>query len=149
MCMTNDGYLKGPALQQHVEDCLMELLKEKSYQSITISELCKRADIARKTFYSYYPTKDACFQVLVEHMIINVIIYTNSGLTSHSSTYEYYCRYLECWKKHKWFLDIVRRNDLDFMFIQRGVYLIQSMVIYKRGFHSLRFSYMMKGTGLT
>lgn len=130
MCMTNNGYLKGPALQQHVEECLMEMLKEKPYQSISISDLCKRADIARKTFYSYYPTKDACFQAVAEHVIINVMMYTNSALTTHSSTYEYYYRYLDCWKKYKWFLDTVRRNDLDFLFIQKGIYLIQSVDIH-------------------
>lgn len=125
MCMTNNGYLKGPALQQHIENCMIEMLKEMSYNAIRISDLCTRADVARKTFYSYYPTKDACFQAVAEHVIINVMIYTNSGMTSNSTTYEYYCRYLESWKQHKWFLDIVRRNDLDFMFIQRGMYLIQ------------------------
>ena len=127
MCMTQNGYLKGPALQQHVEACLMEMLKEKSYQSITISDLCKRADVARKTFYSYYPTKDACFHAVVEHVIINVMMYTNSAMNNSSTTYDYYSRYLEGWKKQKWFLDVVRHNDLDFMLIQRGMYLIQSV----------------------
>jgi len=88
MCMTNSGYLKGPALQQHIENCMIEMLKEMSYNAIRISDLCTRADVARKTFYSYYPTKDACFQAVAEHVIINVLIYTNSGMTSNSTTSE-------------------------------------------------------------
>lgn len=37
-----------------LQDSLLELMKEKSINKITIKELCERADINRSTFYSHY-----------------------------------------------------------------------------------------------
>jgi len=127
VCAVGEKYLTGPALQQHIEDCLLEMLKEKPYQAIRISDLCSRAGVARKTFYSYYPTKDFCFYAVAERIILNVMMYTNTHMKSTSSILEYYTHYLNCWKNNRWFLEIVRKNDLDSHFIQRGMYLIQSV----------------------
>lgn len=41
-----------------IEDALFELMAEKSYEKITVSELVKRADVARRTFYRLYGKKD-------------------------------------------------------------------------------------------
>ena len=37
---------------------LLELMKEKPINKITITEICKHADINRNTFYSYFTTPD-------------------------------------------------------------------------------------------
>lgn len=34
------------------------LIVEKDYQHITVTELARRAEINKKTFYRYYPTLD-------------------------------------------------------------------------------------------
>lgn len=41
-----------------IEDALFELLEEKEYSQITITELVKRADVARRTFYRLYDSKE-------------------------------------------------------------------------------------------
>lgn len=41
-----------------IEEALFELMKEKSYGQITVSEIVKRADVARRTFYRLYREKD-------------------------------------------------------------------------------------------
>lgn len=40
--------------KKFIKDALLELLKEKSISKISITELCKKADINRNTFYSHY-----------------------------------------------------------------------------------------------
>lgn len=37
-----------------IRQALMELLKEKPISKITVTDICKLADINRSTFYSYY-----------------------------------------------------------------------------------------------
>ncbi len=44
--------------QRAIADCLISLMKEKSYSSISISELCKQAGVSRQTFYSLFSGKD-------------------------------------------------------------------------------------------
>ena len=44
--------------RQWLLDALLQLMKEKSYNEITIKELTKRAGLDRKTFYRHFKTKD-------------------------------------------------------------------------------------------
>ena len=40
---------------------LVELIREKDYNSITVSEIIDRANVGRSTFYAHYRDKDALF----------------------------------------------------------------------------------------
>lgn len=44
--------------REHLRAALMELMQEKSYSAITISDLLARADVGRSTFYAHYRDKD-------------------------------------------------------------------------------------------
>ncbi|MGN0446055.1 MAG: TetR/AcrR family transcriptional regulator [Acutalibacteraceae bacterium] len=37
-----------------LKDALLELLKDSEIEEITISELCRKADVNRNTFYAHY-----------------------------------------------------------------------------------------------
>ena len=41
-----------------IKNTFEELICEKDYEKITVKELCDRARINKKTFYTYYPTLD-------------------------------------------------------------------------------------------
>lgn len=41
-----------------IYDAFSELILERDYEKITVTELAKRAMINKKTFYRYYPTLD-------------------------------------------------------------------------------------------
>lgn len=55
-----------------IENALLELMKEKNIDSITVSELAEKADINRKTFYNNYASVDEVFQE-IEEKITNFI----------------------------------------------------------------------------
>ncbi len=44
--------------QKTIAKCLISLMREKAYASISISELCKKAGVSRQTFYSLFSSKD-------------------------------------------------------------------------------------------
>ena len=44
--------------QQWLVDSLILLMKEKPYEKITVSDICKKADLSRQTFYNFFPTKE-------------------------------------------------------------------------------------------
>ena len=46
------------ASQRQIADALMELIEQKPYQDISISELCKTAGISRQTFYSLFTSRE-------------------------------------------------------------------------------------------
>lgn len=43
---------------EHITDAFLELLKEKSMEEISISELCSRANIGRASFYRNFESKE-------------------------------------------------------------------------------------------
>ncbi|MGN0572177.1 MAG: TetR/AcrR family transcriptional regulator [Candidatus Fimenecus sp.] len=44
--------------QQWLTDSLLCLMTEKPFAQITISEICKNADVSRQTFYNFFETKE-------------------------------------------------------------------------------------------
>ena len=54
-CGTNKTAL---ASQDQIASTLLALMKEKPYDEISVSELCRCAGISRQTFYSLYQSKD-------------------------------------------------------------------------------------------
>ena len=53
--------------QREIESALLEIMMKKSYNEITITELCERLDMPRKTFYRYFESKDDALYALIEH----------------------------------------------------------------------------------
>ena len=46
------------ASQRQIADALLSMLEEMSYGDISVSAICKRADVSRQTFYSLFQSKD-------------------------------------------------------------------------------------------
>lgn len=51
-----------------LRDAFLDLIKEKPYEKITISEITTRADLARSTFYAHYETKDDLLNSYLEEI---------------------------------------------------------------------------------
>ncbi len=61
--------------KRNLKATLAALLKEKSFESITVSEICRRGDTSRITFYNYYDSKYA----LVEEMFEDYVTQAGDG----------------------------------------------------------------------
>ncbi len=55
--------------KKNIKDTFKKLLSEKSFEKITVAEICREGDTSRITFYTYYPDKYA----LVEEMFLDYI----------------------------------------------------------------------------
>lgn len=49
-----------------IKDALLELMKDKSFEKLSISKVCEAAQITRTTFYSHYDTLDQVLDELIE-----------------------------------------------------------------------------------
>lgn len=59
--------------KQAFKRTLLDLMKEKTFQSITITEIVERADYNRTTFYSHYGQKEDLVDEIVDDMIAGLI----------------------------------------------------------------------------
>lgn len=46
------------ASQKQITEALYDLMQEKDYADISVSEMCKRAGVSRQTFYTLFQTKE-------------------------------------------------------------------------------------------
>ena len=79
---TKNGIKKDKRLvrtKKSIISALIELLTEKEMSEITVTELTKRADINRKTFYLHYN----CIEDIIADFGEDVITYTENVLRTH------------------------------------------------------------------
>ena len=53
--------------QREIEKGFLEMLKEKKYEDITVSEICLRMNMPRKAFYRYFDAKDDVLSAMLDH----------------------------------------------------------------------------------
>lgn len=54
--------------KQNIRQAFLSLMKEKSYESITVKEIADRACVNRKTFYFHYETKNALYNEIAKEI---------------------------------------------------------------------------------
>lgn len=52
-----------------INEAFLELLREKPFEKITVTDIVKRADINRSTFYAHYPDVRGLVEALMDHTV--------------------------------------------------------------------------------
>ena len=52
-----------------INQAFLELLREKPFEKITVTDIVKRADINRSTFYAHYPDVRGLVEALMDHAV--------------------------------------------------------------------------------
>ena len=76
-------------------NAFLNLAREKNYSAISITEICSRASVARKTLYRNFETKED---------IINCILFHKMGeitdkMNATDEPYQTFCCFMNNWKK--------------------------------------------------
>lgn len=119
-CTTEESALR----QRHFEHCLQELMLTMPYPQITVSHICQRAELSRKSFYRYFTGKEGCLCALLDHCIFEGAFQylPENPRQLRSELFESFFLY---WKQMHPLLDALIENHLD----QR---LVDRMMIYIR-----------------
>ena len=52
-----------------LKKCLLELMRQQPYKDISVTDICRAADIPRRTFYHYFESKDDVLDSIIEDLI--------------------------------------------------------------------------------
>lgn len=94
---------------------LLTLLKVKSYNAITISELCAQANLSRKTFYKNFSSKEALLDYLYEDFVLAFHSYKFTPPNEITNEMEIdNLRYFTFWYHMREWVHVLVKNDLWF-----------------------------------
>ena len=107
--------------QRQLEACLQELLLCEPYDKITISHICDRTGISRKSFYRYFNSKEGCLCALLDHAIFDGASRYLPAYRDAQSPQMIYEQFFQYWKENKDLLDALSRNGLSTRLVERMV----------------------------
>lgn len=89
---------------------LISLLQKKAYTSITITQLCHHAQVARRTFYRNFTSIDE----VLEYYINELISEFEEDMKQYASSdyHEMITAYFTFWSKYAEFLKLLNKNGL-------------------------------------
>ena len=99
--------------QQQLSRAMFRLLEEKPFSAITISELCRTAEVSRQTFYSLFDSKeDVVTYTLMEHYCYTPETDETAGCGTLRQMCADYGTYLRC---HADFIRTLVENDIIYL----------------------------------
>ena len=71
---------KTSVRQRWIENGLLELMQERKFENITVTDLCQHLDVPRRSFYRYFHDMDDVLDCLMNHTFQDMAI-ANGALT--------------------------------------------------------------------
>ena len=105
---------QSAARQRHIVSCLLEMLHTHHYDQITVQDLCKKAEVPRKSFYRYFECKQDVLLAAIDFYIQD---YESFRLPSMGpgvlrTTESELTRFLTYTQKNKATFEALTRSDL-------------------------------------
>lgn len=113
LCITEKTALQ----QRQLEEAFLTLALEMPYDDITISEICRRAGLSRKTFYRLFDKKADVLYALVDHALLEGDTYQPDPSVGDGGLH----RFLAFWQKQKPLLDVLKRNQNSSLLTDRAI----------------------------
>lgn len=106
--------------QRRLELCLLELLQTELYDNISVSALCEKSGVSRKTFYRLFDGKADVLYALVDHTLMEFENYTPDFSMQAGEIH----RFLAFFKAQKPLLDALQNNKISTLLTERSLRLI-------------------------
>lgn len=98
---------------------LLELMAEKPYHQINITELTLKADISRRTFYRHFTTIDDVLNQLFHKAIMEFLQFLDEQKPKNIKMITR--AFFQYWELHKEFLIRLMDNDLIYLLVQKYI----------------------------
>lgn len=132
--------LRVQKTKRALKSALLELMKEKPIDLITTTELCKRAEMNRNTFYAHYSSPFLLLQTIEDEFITMVMEIVNETLedSDHGPLLERICEFMD---KNRELTSILLSENGNQNFQSRLIKVLHSRVIdyWEKGPYELNF----------
>lgn len=100
-----------------ITEALLNLLKDKKFNKISIKELCEKALVSRQTFYFLFKTKEQVIESYFDSLFFD---YTKTFQKKESITINHICKSAITYLiKNEFFIRILIDNNLNYIMTQK------------------------------
>jgi len=108
---------KSASQQRMFEAALLDMMKDRLFEEVSISELCRRAGLSRKTFYRLYDAKADVIYAMIDHAILDAQGFVPDESVGPGGLH----KFLAYWKSKKDLLDMLQKNRISALLPQQAV----------------------------
>lgn len=118
LCKTEESAQR----QRQMEQGLLDMMQTVRYEDITVSDLCQRMNIPRKSFYRYFSGKDGALHGLIDHTMMEYEAFSNAQQKGKKRNLQLELEtFFQFWVVHRPLLDALERSGLSGAMIERAV----------------------------
>ena len=136
LCITE----KTAQQQKQFEQTFLQMLLESHYDDITISDLCRRADLSRKIFYRLFQKKADVLSSLVDHTLLESTMYVPDDSVGKGDLH----RFFAYWQTQGDLLDALLKHQNSSFLTDRAVRFAlneETTMVHAFGADEGRFGY--------
>lgn len=112
---------QSAARQKAIAAALLQEMERRSYGEVTITDLCARLQMPRKTFYRYFDAKEDALICFVDDLLLQSSLFDPGS--RQPGGVDYLEQHFRFWLEHRHVLDLLQRNALSGLLVERGAFL--------------------------
>lgn len=117
LCKTEESSKR----QRDIEQVLLDLMRVKRYEDITVSEICQAAGMPRKSFYRYFDGKEGAMQSLLFHSITDFHSFSMfMGKKEKRTLQGEFEEFFLFWKEKREFLEAFDKSQLIGLLVENS-----------------------------
>ena len=116
LCKTEESSRR----QREIEEILLNLMTEKSFDDITVSEICQAASMPRKSFYRYFDGKDGIIQSILYHTMTDFQTFTSQFSEEKRTLRGEFEQFFLFWKEKSTFLEAFDKSNLIGLLVENS-----------------------------
>ncbi len=98
--------------QKEIEAGLLNMINDIGYESITVTNLCRRMEMPRKAFYRYFDSKESVLDALIEHTLSEYRGFHTGVPPERRSLIAELEGYFKYWYERRALLDTFSKNNI-------------------------------------
>lgn len=111
---------QSAARQRELLDGLLEAMTQQHFEEISVSSLCDRMQIPRKSFYRYFSSKEGALNALIDHTLMDFTGFTARTFGSSNVEKELE-RMFTYWLHRRRLLDALQKSGLSGVLVTRAI----------------------------
>ena len=112
---------QSAARQRILEEGLLHAISLHRYDELSVSDLCAKMGIPRKSFYRYFSSKEGALHALLDHTLMSFDQFYIPSSTEPRTLHRDISKFFEFWQQQRPLLDALEKNDLSGLLIQRAI----------------------------